>query len=802
MLLNKLSQEIFESTYQFNGETIEELWRRVAKALSSGEVVAPEWENRFYDTLSDFKFIPGGRIISNAGTGYKGTSYINCFVSGFSGYDQDSMEGILAELRRQALILKSEGGYGFCSSVLRPKGAFIEGIGSSTPGMVKFLDMWNTQSDVITKGSGMEQKGGKKKIRKGAQMVTAFCWHPDIEEFITAKQTPERLTKFNMSVLVTDHFMKAVKADAPWDLVFPDFAYDKEYYKTNWDGNIEKWTINGGKVIIYKTMKARDLYNLMMKSAYNRAEPGILFIDTINRTNNLCKVEIINATNPCGEQPLPVGGACLLGSINVTQFITHDLKDWDYDKLSAHIPNIVRMLDNVVNLTFMPLPEQYKEIQDKRRIGIGATGLGSAFMMMGIEYGTTESIILTEKYFKFVTNKIYQASAMLAFEKGAFPLWNYDNFLESKFWGKALNEETMCAIQKNGLRNSHLTSIQPTGNTGIFANNISGGLEPVFLPEYLRTHGVDTLPEGLPLHTEWKNTKVEGDVVLKSLLWEGVLYKWNATNGYTKESLVEDYAVSYLKGKQQWNPKANYAKTTEQLSVKAHLDVMKIISIYVDAALSKTINLPNDYPYEDFKELYMDAWATGTIKGITAYRAGTMTAILQKPNEIKLDIDKRTKSLECDIHHLKVAGEDWLVLVGLRKNGRPYEIFAFKEMEISLGKGVKKGFLIKADKKYNLETESVIIKNIAKYFYSDEEQALTRMISTLGLRQNVDINFIINELSQVPASISSFAKAITRTLAKYAEEEFLEEKCPDCRSKLVRLEGCTKCVNSCGYSKC
>lgn len=775
------------------------MWTRVAKNLASKEVDNLGWEQFFYDALEDFKFIPAGRILSNAGTGYKGTSYINCFVSGFRGEDQDSMEGILAELRRQALILKSEGGYGFCASVLRPKGAMIEGIGSSTPGMVRFLDMWDTQSGVITQGSGVEQSEGKKKIRKGAQMVTAYCWHPDIEEFITAKQTPNRLTKFNMSVLVTDEFMAAVRDNKTWELKFPDFSADKEFYKKNWNGDIKNWT---GKIKVYKTLQARDLYDLMMKSAYNRAEPGILFIDTINDNNNLRHVEVINATNPCGEQPLPVGGACLLGSINVTQFIRNDFLDWDYEKLEKHIPSIVRMLDNVIEHTFMPLPEQYDEIRNKRRIGIGATGLGSALIMMGVEYGSEESLRLVENYFKFVTNKIYQASSLLAKEKGAFPLWDLDNFMDTYFGEKLLSRETIEMIEENGLRNSHLTSVQPTGNTGILANNITGGLEPVFLPEYIRTHGVDVLPEGVPPHTEWKDVMVEGDTTLKSYTHEGILYKWSSTGGYTKESLVEDYAVTYHKSKGTWDPKANWAKTTEQLSVKAHLDVMTIISRYVDAALSKTINLPNDYPYEDFKELYMNAWKTKTIKGITAYRAGTMTAVLQKPTESKVDTSRRPKSLECDIHHLKVAGEDWLVLVGLRKNGRPYEIFAFKEVEISLGKNVKKGSLVKVDKKYNLETDAVVIKNIAKYFYSDEEQALTRMISTLGLRQEIDINFIINELSQVPASISSFAKAITRTLAKYAEDDFVEEKCPECGAKLVRAEGCIKCAENCGYSKC
>ena len=801
-MLSKLSEEIFITTYQYKGEDIQGMWTRVAKKLSESEILSEFTFKEFQYALEDFKFIPGGRILSNAGTDYKSTSYINCFVSGFRGEDQDSMEGILAELRRQALILKSEGGYGFCASVLRPRGTIIKGIGSATPGMVKFLEMWDKQSQIITEGSGMESKEGKKKNRKGAQMVTSYVWHPDIEEFITAKQTVGRLTKFNMSVLLTDKFMEAVERDQSWSLIFPDIEVDKDFYKKTWNGDIEKWISSGGTVRVYKTLPARELYDLIMKSTYNRAEPGCLFVDTINRMNNLTKIEIINATNPCGEQPLPIGGACLLGSLNATQFITPDRTDWDYTSLAKVIPSVVRMLDNVIDVTYMPLPEQYEEIKNKRRIGIGVTGLGSALMIMHAEYGGEKSKQLVKDYFDFVTNKIYQASALLAKEKGAFPLWNYENFLASNFWKGALNEETMTLIKMYGLRNSHLTSVQPTGNTGILANNISGGFEPVFMTEYLRTHGVDFLPEGLPTHDKWASTQMEGDVLFKTIVLDGVIYKWSQTGGYVKESLVEDYAVHYLKSIGEWDSTADWSKTTEQLGVDAHLDIMKIVATYVDAALSKTINLPNTYPYEDFKNLYINAWKTGTIKGLTTYRAGTMSAVLKKVDEVVTITAKRPKVLPCDIHHLKASGDDWLVVVGLFKN-KPYEIFDFKEMEISLGKNVKKGNLVKVGKNYNLETESVTIKNIAKYFGSDEEQALTRMISVLGLRQNIDLNFIVDQLGQVPTSVTAFCKALTRTLAKYAVESILEETCPECGKKLIRIEGCIKCSDiSCGYNKC
>jgi len=803
-MLNKLSEEIFKTTYQYKEESIEGMWLRVAEKLSEAEADSGKYKKDFYSALENFKFVPGGRILSNAGTDYQSTSYINCFVSGFRGEDQDSMEGIMAELRRQALILKSEGGYGFCCSVMRPRGAMIKGIGSSTPGSVAQLDMWDTQSRVITSGSGLENTEGKKKNRKGAQMVTAYVWHPDILEFITAKQTEGRLTKFNMSVLLTDKFMEAVLADEDWQLIFPDIEADKPLYKKSWDGDIEGWQKLGGKIIVYKTIPARELYNLIMTSTYNRAEPGCLFIDTVNGMNNLKVIETINATNPCGEQPLPIGGACLLGSINATQFISDDRKDWNYDALEVHIPSIVRLLDNVIDVTFMPLPEQYTEIQNKRRIGIGVTGLGSALMILKVEYGSEESKLLVKKYFEFVTNQIYQASALLAKEKGPFPLWNYKNFLESDFWTQALTSETMDLIKLYGLRNSHLTSVQPTGNTGILANNISGGFEPVFMTEYIRTHGVDVLPRDLGTHDKWLGTKMEGDTQFKSTILDGITYKWSQTGGYVKESLVEDYAVHYLKSIGEWDPKAEWAKTTEQLNVDAHLSIMTIVSSYVDAALSKTINLPNDYPYEDFKSLYIKAWKTGTIKGLTTYRAGTMSAVLKKveKSDPQTITTKRPKTLPCDIHHLKASGDDWLVIVGLFKD-KPYEIFAFKEMEISLGKAVKKGNLVKVGKNYNLETESVTIKNIANYFGSDEEQALTRMISVLGLRQGIDLNFIIDQLGQVPTSVTAFCKAITRTLAKYAIEAILEEKCPECGKKMIRIEGCVKCSDvDCGYNKC
>ena len=815
--LTSISKEIFESTYQFEGETVDQMWSRVGKHLASVEGVNQEfYASQFYKVLRDFKFIPAGRILSNAGASYKGTSYINCFVSGFRGYDQDSMESISAELARQALILKSEGGYGFCASVLRPRGTNISGIGSSSPGMVEFLQMWDTQSYVITKGSGIEQKEGKKKIRKGAQMVTSYIWHPDIEEFIKAKQIPNNLTKFNMSVLVTDKFMEAVINNEMWDLVFPDIQNDKELYKSSWNGDIEQWVNKGGVLKVYKTLPAIDLYNLIMESTYNRAEPGVLFIDTVNKMNNLTSIETINSTNPCGEQPLPVGGACLLGSINLTQYIDLNLKNIDYKKLSKDIPYIVRMLDNVIELTYLPLPEQRQEINNKRRIGIGVTGLGSALMMLGIEYGSKESLELVENYFNFTTNLIYKESATLAHEKGAFPLYTYDNFIKGGFH-KCLSESTLDFIKKYGLRNSHLTSIQPTGNTGILANNISGGLEPVFMTEYIRTHGVDVLPPDMPNHNEWTDTYKEGDVEFKTYVYNNTKYKWNQSSGYTKESIVEDYAVKYLKALNKWNPSEDWVKTTTSLSVEQHINMMKVIAPYIDAAMSKTVNLPSDYPYEDFKNLYIDAWKTKYIKGLTTYRAGTMSAVLKSTEEVKKVVSKvRPEELKCKVEQFKNEKKDWIALIGLLEDS-PYEIFTgVRDIdEFPIPSSVKEGVIIKVRQEDG--TSRYDFRYVDSYGYTNTLGGLSRVFDkeywNYGrlisgyLRSGMPIHEIINiieGLTFTNRGLSSWKSGVIRALKVFIKDGTKVEgaKCSNCGSTNVVYEsGCSVC-RDCGSSKC
>ncbi len=829
---DKFSEEVFNLTYRYGSEKdVNERHLNIAKDLASVE--KPElqefWTSKFLDLLEDFRFVPGGRITSNAGTGLKGTTYINCFVSGFRGEDQDSMNGIMDELKRQALILKSEGGYGFCSDVMRPRGAFVEGIGGDSPGAVKLLEMWDTQSSVITAGSGIKRKDerGKKKIRKGAQMVTMSVYHPDIEDYITAKQTPGRLTKFNMSVLVSDEFMDAVKTNKPWNLEFPDYEKAKAEYKSYWDGNLKAWKARGLPVRVYKTYsQASELWELIMKSTYNRNEPGILFIDTINRLNNLYYVEYINATNPCGEQVLPVGGCCLLGSLNLTQFVDVKNQDWDYGKLREIIPIAVRFMDNVNDRTKVPLPEQEENLIEKRRIGLGVLGYGSALMMLKVRYGSDKALELTESLGQFVMNEAYKASAMIAKEKGAFPLFDRERYLRGQFI-KNLKPETLEIVSKHGLRNSHLLSIQPTGNSSVFANNVSGGLEPLFLTSYTRTSMQPYGPEGLGIpknvnweaktyevsgpKTDWKWSKESDENVLVTT-FEGENWKFDSTRGLLKESRVRDYAVRYHEENGSWDEDAEWNATSYNLKIDDHVRTMAAFSRYIDSAMSKTVNIPADYPYEDFKRLYQEVYDTGTIKGCTSYREGTMATVLSASGTAAAEPEvfsgvrrtkatPRPKELDCEIRQITSAGEKWVVMVGLL-NDDPYEVFAMKQNKLRLPLHVTNGKLIKEKSgTYNLETaDGWVLADIRTFFESNEQEALTRMIST-SLRHGADIEFIVSQLIKSEGNITSFSKAIARTLKKYVKE-ISSMKCSECSSHNIKLqEGCFTCID-CGSSKC
>lgn len=835
---NSFSEETWYQKYKFgNDKSVEDTWKRVAKDLASVEEDKEKYEKRFYEILEDFKFVPGGRITSNAGTGLKGTTYINCFVDGFEGSDLDSIEGIYSTLTKQAQILKSEGGYGFCADVMRPCGSHIGGIANQSPGSVKFLELWDKSSEIITAGSSKKSRKDQKNfIRKGAQMVTMSCWHPDIEEYIEAKKTPGRLSKFNMSVLCTDDFMEAVKKDQAWHLWFPNYEDYPKLYKKEWDGNLKKWSevaeasdeSDRSPCMPYKTFdSARDLWNLIMDNTYNRNEPGVLFIDNMNKMNNLHYCENINATNPCGEQVLPIGGVCLLGSVNLVHFIDAENKDWKYDELERCIHTAIRFMDNVNDKTNVPLKSQKKNLIDKRRIGLGVMGYGSALLMARVKYGSKKALEMTENLMRFFTNEAYKASAFLAKEKGAFPLFDKENYLSGEFV-KNLNVDTIGLIKKYGIRNSHVTSIQPTGNSSCYANLVSGGLEPLFMHGYFRTSIQPSVPDNmwLPVNIDWENKKYdvrapenwdgqskdsnwkwvkEGDENLLATEFEGKVWKFDRTRGLLKEEWIEDYGVSYLRNNKKWVEDASWASCTMDLDVDSHVNTMSIFAKWVDSAISKTINLPNDYPYEDFKEVYNKAWKKG-IKGFTTYRAGTMTAVLSASSSIDNQEDKlpeeRPKELSCDVYHIKVKGEEYFVLVGLYEN-KVYEVFAGKNGFID--KKVKNGTIIKLGRPkgvYKAILEDGLELSPINQTCSEEEDALTRMTST-ALRSGADIQMIVQQLEKVKGDMNSFAKSMARALKKYIPDGSEEEGyCPECeQNSLIRQEGCVTCTK-CGWSKC
>lgn len=425
-----------------------------------------------------------------------------------------------------------------------------------------------------------------------------------------------------------------------------------------------------------------------------------------------------------------------------------------------------------------------------------------------------------------MANKAYQASAILASEKGSFPAYEEENYLASNFIKQALTEETKEIIKQHGIRNSHLLSIQPTGNSSVFANNVSGGLEPIFMSQYVRTTIMPYAPDGLdkPRNIDWENKTYdsktqwdwakEGDENILITKFDNYVWKFDKSRGLLRENVVKDYAVHFLESKGEWDSEAEWAATTPKLSIDDHVNTMAVMAKYIDSAMSKTVNLPTEYPYDDFKNLYTQLYNTGVIKGGTTYRAGTMTSVLSEKStsetsSLKDDLFKRTdapkrpKTLNCDIHHLSVSGDKWIVLIGLYDN-YPYEVFAFKKKSINLSEKVKSGKLTKIKRgRYDLELDFFTLENIKEHFESNEQEALTRMIST-AMRHGAEINFIYDQLMKSEGTIISFSKAIARTLKKYVKDEMYEaEDCPECGAKgtLIRQEGCYKCI-SCSWSKC
>lgn len=728
---------------------VEDTWRRIAKALASVEKQPAKWEDKFYQALEDFKYLPAGRIIAGAGTG-RSVTLFNCFVMGTI---EDNMGGIFDGLRQAALTMQQGGGIGYDFSTIRPRGAQVKGVAADASGPLSFMDVWDAMCRTIMSAGS----------RRGAMMATMRCDHPDVEDFIVAKQDATRLRMFNLSVLITDPFMDAVKSNSAWDLVF------------------------GGK--IYKTVQARVLWNKIMRSTFEFAEPGVIFIDRINAANNLGYVETIAATNPCGEQPLPPYGACLLGSINMAKLVKNPFEanaELDPKALDDLVRMAVRMMDNVVDASRFPLPEQEAEARAKRRIGLGVTGLADALLMMGLRYGAPEAAAQTETWMKAIARSAYLASVDLAKEKGAFPLFDADKYLASGTM-RAMDEDVRQAIKAHGIRNALLTSIAPTGTISLYAGNVSSGIEPVFAYAYTRK----------------------------------VLQK----DGSRTEEEVVDYAVQLWREKFGQKPLPDYFVNAQTLPPLDHVRMQSAAQKWIDSSISKTINCPEDISFDDFAEVYMAAWDQGC-KGCTTYRPNAVTGSVLTVSSTKaksepiaaLVVEMET----ADVVYLSEPLERPAAL-----EGQTYKV-KWPATEHALYITINDVIISGHRRPFEVFINS---KNMEHFAWT---VALTRMISAV-FRRGGDISFVVEELKAVfdprggawmggkyiPSILAAIGAVIEQHLIAtgfiageglglkidpqveaVAVGERPRKSCESCGSYDLRMvEGCMTC-GGCGNSKC
>ena len=759
MTPSQLSTQIWDMKYRLKGAdgtpvdvTVADTWRRVAVAAAAAEPEGQraEWAGRFEAALTDFHFMPAGRILAGAGTD-RSVTLFNCFVMGTI---EDDLAAIFENLKEAALTMQRGGGIGYDFSTLRPKGAPVKGIGALASGPLSFMDVWDAMCRTIMSAGH----------RRGAMMATLACSHPDIEAFIEAKREPGRLRMFNLSVLVTDAFMAAVKADAPWPLTF--------------EGTV------------YKTVDARALWARIMQATYAYAEPGVIFIDRINQKNNLHYCETISATNPCGEQPLPPYGACLLGSINLARLVENPFTGAatiDLAKLDDLTAVAVRLLDNVIDISPFPLEAQRQEARAKRRIGLGVTGLADALIMCRARYDSDTGRALAGTWLAHLQRAAYRASAALAKEKGAFPLYDRAEFLKGETV-RGLDAETQALIAAHGIRNALLTSIAPTGTISLFADNVSSGIEPPFSLSYTR----------------------------KVLLPDG---------GHREET-VEDYAYRVFKEKFGADAAPpDYFLTAQTLAPHDHLAMQAVAQRHVDASISKTINVPEDTSFESFRDVYEEAYALG-LKGCTTYRPNPVTgsvlsvepaapakAPATAPAPVEGDVIYMMKPLDRPetlpglTYKLRWPESDhalYITLNDIVQDGRrrPFEIFInSKNMEhyawtVALTRMISAVFRRGGDVSFVVdELKAVFDPRGGQWMEGRYVPSLLAAIGDVIERHLIDIGFLSAPETLAPATDAPKAVPVALQSAPL-------RPCPRCFAPgLTRAEGCDVCL-SCGYSKC
>jgi ribonucleoside-diphosphate reductase alpha chain len=577
-------EKVFLDRYALKGEegellehTPQEMWQRVAHGISLQEKKSQQkkWEKEFYRVLEDFKFVPGGRILSGAGTGYQVT-YFNCFVI---PNPKDSRHGILESLGQLIEIQSRSGGVGLNLSSLRPRGARVKKVNGTSSGPVNWATLFSVATHDIV------QQGGS---RRGATMLMLHDWHPDVEEFITVKQDLTKINGANLSVCVSDEFMEAVKADKDWDLVYPELS--DPHYDSEWDGDIIEWREKGYQVKVYKTVKAKELWDLICTAAWRSAEPGLHFLERSNKRSNTWYFEKLLATNPCGEQPLGGWAVCNLGAMNLSAYVNDDdLKNdkagwFDYEAFGKDVQVAMRFLDNVIDDTYYFFKENEKVAKEIRRTGLGIMGIADTFIKMKVRYGSEESEKVSKKIFKTLRDNAYIASADLAKEKGSFLKYDRDKY-QKGFHIKALPTAIREKIYNQGIRNAVLLTIAPTGTTSLLAA-VSSGVEPVYEFEYSHNGRLG-----------------------KQMVYHGLYGDW-------KEAHPDIERPDYFVG-------------ANDLTPEDHVKIQAIAQEFIDSSISKTVNAPNSHTVEDVKKLYMSAYDNG-LKGVTYFRDGSRQGVLQR----------------------------------------------------------------------------------------------------------------------------------------------------------------------------
>jgi ribonucleoside-diphosphate reductase alpha chain len=646
MELTGIRNTVFLDRYALKDETgkaiehtAEEMWRRVSHAIAQFEHKKDRaaWEEKFYGAMQDFAFVPGGRILSGAGTGYKVTFY-NCFVI---PSPHDSRGGILKTLGQMVEIMSRGGGVGINLSSLRPRGARVNKVNGFSSGPCNWAELFSVATkDII-------QQGGS---RRGALMLMLWDWHPDVEEFITVKQDLSRINGANLSVCVSDAFMEAVKNDADWNLVFPDKT-DPEY-DTKWDGYLPNWIARGGKVVVHKTVKARVLWDLIATAAWKSAEPGVVFMERYNKWFNNSYFEYINCVNPCGEEGLPNWGVCNLCSINLAALVDQQ-GVMDYRRLAEIVKIGVRFQDDVIDADFYVFDEIRKvQKQGERRIGLGTMGLGDALIKMKLRYGDKDSLPVIDKIYKTIRDAAYEASVGIAAEKGPFPKIQIKKHLEGYFI-KQLPESVRKGIKKYGIRNSLILQQAPTGSTSLMAG-VSSGIEPVYEFEFIRRDRLGEHTLRHPLYDAWRE-------------------EFTKTHG--REPTRQDRPA--------WFVSAN------DLSPEDHVYVQATVQKYVDASISKTVNAPANHTVEDVKRLYTLAYEQGC-KGIAYMREGSRAGVLTRKEEKKVEevkqllaapeVKPRPMVLHGSTYRVETPVGDAYVTINTNGGNQPVEMF------VSVGK--------------------------------------------------------------------------------------------------------------------